>query len=79
MKIPLVAGRFTDANRKADSTAILVNETVAKVMETNNPVGKTLTFWGRDWKIVGMMKDFHLNSLHQTQNKIHFQVYLIHF
>ena len=65
MKIPLVEGRLPDKNRKADSIAIVVNETTAQVMEVDNPVGKTLSFWGEDWKIVGMVKDFHLNSLHE--------------
>lgn len=65
MKIPLVQGRFPSKERAADSTAIIVNETTARVMEVDNPVGKTLKFWGENWQIVGMVKDFHLNSLHQ--------------
>lgn len=66
MKIPLVAGRYPFRERLADSTAILINETTAKVMETDDPIGKTLSFWGADFTIVGMVKDFHLNSLHEA-------------
>ena len=66
MKIPLVAGRYANANRAADSTAILVNEMTARAMGMENPVGKTLSFWGEDWNIVGMVKDFHLSSLHTS-------------
>ena len=65
MKIPLIAGRYPSKERVADSIAIIINETTAKVMETDNPIGQRLTFWGADFKIVGMVKDFHLNSLHQ--------------
>ena len=65
MNISLVEGRFPSKERAADSIAIVVNETTAKVMEMQNPVGKTLSFWGEDWKIVGMVKDFHVNSLHE--------------
>ena len=28
------------------------------------PVGKALTFWGKKGRIVGLLKDFHINSLH---------------
>lgn len=66
MKIPLAAGRLPEPTRKGDSIAIIVNETVARVMEVENPVGKSLNFWGGDWNIVGMVKDFHLSSLHST-------------
>jgi len=64
MKIPLVAGRFAEKERVADSTAIVINERTARVMGTDNPIGKTLNFWDRDFRIVGMVKDFHLSSLH---------------
>lgn len=66
MKIPLVAGRYPSKDRAADSTAIIINETTAKVMEIDNPIGKTLKFWGHSFNIVGMVKDFHLNSLHDN-------------
>jgi len=65
MKIPLVAGRYPSKERLADSTAIIVNEKTAEVMETDNPVGKTLKFWNTNYKIVGVVKDFHINSLHE--------------
>ncbi len=65
MKIPLVAGRYPSKERIADSTAILINERAAQVMETDNPIGARLSFWGEDFKVVGLVKDFHLNSLHQ--------------
>ena len=65
MKIPLVAGRYPSKERVADSIAIIINERAAQVMETDNPIGKRLSFWGQDFKIVGMVKDFHLNSLHE--------------
>jgi len=64
MKIPLVKGRFPNKDRLADSTAIIVNETAVKVMETDDPIGKTLKFWGATYTITGVVKDFHLNSLH---------------
>jgi len=64
--ISLVSGRFPDNNRKADSTAIIINETVANVIGIENPVGKKMTFWGEDWTIVGVVKDFHIASLHST-------------
>ena len=43
----------------------LVNETAAEAMGMENPVGENLTFWNdNDGKILGMVKDFHHQSLY---------------
>jgi ABC-type antimicrobial peptide transport system permease subunit len=42
----------------------LVNEAAAKKIGYKDPVGKELTLWGKKGKIIGLMKDFHIGSLH---------------
>jgi len=43
----------------------LVNETAAKAMGMDNPAGEKLTFWNdNEGKILGMIKDFHHQSLY---------------
>jgi ABC-type antimicrobial peptide transport system permease subunit len=63
MKLNLVAGRdFSKAFN--DSTHFLLNETAVEKIGLKDPIGKTIT-WGRhDGTIVGVIKDFHFNSLH---------------
>jgi ABC-type antimicrobial peptide transport system permease subunit len=48
----------------ADSANYLINETALKKIGYKDPVGKSLTFWGTKGSIVGVVRDFHFNSLH---------------
>jgi putative ABC transport system permease protein len=66
-QIKLLAGRDFSPEYGTDTSAIIVNETAARAMGLKNPVGTSITFWGSKGKIVGLMKDFHMQSLH---NKI---------
>ena len=47
--------------------AFLINETAARTFEWDDPVGKIVNFYNRPVEVVGVVKDFHYNSLH---NKI---------
>jgi len=66
MNIELIAGRDFRANSPADSANYLINETAAKLMGMNDPVGQEIPFNRGKGHVVGLMKDFHLNSMHQT-------------
>jgi len=65
-------GRPFSAEFKSDSTSLILNETAAKQFgyTNDNAIGKTLRF---DWEnktnvvtIVGIVKDFHFESLHNA-------------
>lgn len=67
MGISLVAGRnFADGYD--DSRTVLINETAAKRMGYKQPVGKFINYPGgnaaESYQIIGVMKDFHTESLH---------------
>ena len=67
--IKLLAGRDFRPNAAADTATYLVNEAAAKLMgmadrDAGSPVGKQITFWFGKGPIIGLMKDFHLGSLH---------------
>ncbi|PIB30602.1 ABC transporter permease [Maribacter sp. 4G9] len=67
MRINLVKGRYFSPAFSTDSLNYIINEAAAKVMELENPVGKALSFWGDEGgKIIGVAKDFHFASLHNT-------------
>jgi putative ABC transport system permease protein len=67
--LQVLAGRTFSTDFPTDSTkAFLVNETAAKDLGYVHPadaVGKTLNQWGRQGKIIGVIKDFHFQSLQQ--------------
>ncbi len=63
--VSLVDGRDFDPGRP-DSANYIINETAARMMAIKNPVGKTVSFWNGKGQIIGVMKDFHLKSLHEA-------------
>ncbi|WP_128545996.1 ABC transporter permease [Larkinella soli] len=63
MNIQLIDGRDFSRDRVVDSTNYILNEEAARRMGMKNPVGQDLTFWGRKGKIIGLVKNFHINSL----------------
>jgi len=59
----LIAGRDIDAYKyKTDSAAILLTESAVRKMRLTNPVGQTVNGDGRDWTVVGIIKDFVIES-----------------
>ncbi len=65
MKLALVAGRDYSKDFSTDSTGYLINEAALAVIGYKNPIGQPLTFWGKKGTIIGVLKDFHFNSLHE--------------
>jgi len=56
--LKLIAGRDFDLTTfPTDSSAMIINESAAKVFNFDDPIGKTIVD-GRDWHIIGVIKDF---------------------
>lgn len=67
MGMQLVAGRNFSREFGTDSTNVIINQTAAKVLGLgNDAIGKIVTDRGGDHRVVGVIKDFHFKSLHQT-------------
>ncbi|HNR07725.1 MAG TPA: ABC transporter permease [Saprospiraceae bacterium] len=64
MGIELADGRDFDPSFSTDTLNFLVNEAAARKIGYTDPVGKELTVWGDKGQIIGLMKDYHFNSLH---------------
>jgi len=64
MSIQLKEGRNFDRNIASDSNNYLINEVSANIMGFDNPIGQDLEFWGQKGKIIGVTKNFHIQSLH---------------
>lgn len=65
LNIDVVKGRSFKPTFATDTLNYLVNEKAARVMGLENPLEKSLKFWGEEGgKIIGVVKDFHFTSLH---------------
>lgn len=65
MGIELLAGRDFKSF-PADSANYIVNETAVSMMGLENPVGTEVEFWMGKGQIIGVVKDYHLKSLHEA-------------
>ncbi len=67
MGMELIAGRNFSKEFASDSTNVIINETAARILGFGNEaLGKTVTDGVGNHTIVGVVKDFHFKSLHQT-------------
>ena len=70
MHLQLAQGRDFSKDFATDSVGYLLNESATKIVGYKEPVGKPLTFWGKPGTIIGVLKDFHFNSLHTPINPL---------
>jgi len=63
-QIDVLDGRFFSNEFPTDRTeSVVVNETALKAMGLKSPIGKRITVWNNDFRIIGVVKDFHFYSL----------------
>lgn len=59
----IIAGRDFDLSKyPTDSTAAIINESAVKLMNFEEPLGQIIKDNGVDWHVVGVVKDFILDS-----------------
>jgi len=69
--INLIEGREIDVNRfPTDSTAALLNESAVKAMGLEKPIGALIDDNFIKWTVVGVVKDFVINSPYQPVEPI---------
>ena len=68
-KIKMIAGRGFSKDFMTDTTqAMVLNEAAVKMFgysSAQQAIGKRFKQWGREGKIIGVMKDFHFKALQQ--------------
>lgn len=60
--IKMAAGR-SFSQQFADTSSVILNESAVRTMGLRDPVGKRIKVWDKEKTIVGIVKDFHFNSL----------------
>ena len=63
MGVKLLQGRDIDIyHYPTDSSSMLLTESAVKAMRLSNPIGSLVKGDGRDWRVVGVVKDFIIAS-----------------
>lgn len=58
--IELVQGRNFSREVTTDiEEACIINETAVQAFGYESPLGKKIKFWGKDYQVIGVVKDFH--------------------
>lgn len=70
----LKEGRSFSPQFGSDSNTIIFNETGIRFMGMKDPLGKTVKLWGEDRTIIGVVKDFHYESLHEPVKPVFIQL-----
>lgn len=65
MRLGLKEGRDFSTAFGADTAAFLINETAARAMGLKQAIGQPLDWDGRQGNVIGVLEDFHFNSMHQ--------------
>jgi putative ABC transport system permease protein len=58
-------GRFFSKKNVSDRHNFVLNESAIKAMDIQSPIGKMFNMRGKKGQIVGIVKDFHYQSLHE--------------
>lgn len=67
LDLKLLQGRDFSKDFKTDpDQAAIVNETFVKKIGWENPVGQSFNFRGRQLTVIGIVKDYHFQSLHSS-------------
>ncbi|NOR53971.1 MAG: FtsX-like permease family protein [Candidatus Aminicenantes bacterium] len=74
--IEVAQGRnFSEDFSTDKEQAIVINETAARNLGWTDPVGRRAYNQGREWTIIGVVKDFHFHSLHRRIDPL---IFLFH-
>ena len=73
MNMQIINGRNFSTEFTTDSTAVLINEVLLKRLAWDDPIDKIIQAdraEGTKYRVIGVIKDFHNQSLHQQINPI---------
>lgn len=64
--IQIKEGRSFSRSFTGEKSKIILNEAAIELMGMKNPVGKSIHLWGSDREIIGVVKNFNFQSLHEN-------------
>lgn len=66
LELQMAEGRTFSPKFGSDRDKVIFNTTAINMMKLKDPVGKTVKMWGQEAEVVGVVKDFHYESLYQN-------------
>ena len=72
--LQILKGRDFSIEINSDSQAVVINRSMAKALNLDDPIGKTITNgWGK-WSVIGVINDFHFESLKENIRPLCLQI-----
>ncbi len=59
-------GRAFSKDYGAEGNKVIFNETAVRLMHLKSPIGQNIKWGNANFQIIGVVKDFHFESLHET-------------
>lgn len=72
--IELAEGRSFEQEFGSEDSKLIFNETAIENMGIEDPIGKTVSLWGEEKQIVGVVKDFHFETLYEKVKPFFFRL-----
>jgi ABC-type antimicrobial peptide transport system permease subunit len=63
-KPEIAQGRFFSSDLTTNNNTLVINERAAELIGFKDPIGKQLSYHGANYVIIGVLKNFHFQSLH---------------
>lgn len=64
--VEMMVGRTFFPESGSDLDKVIFNETAISMMGLKDPIGQTVNMWGKEKQIIGVVKDFHYESLYEN-------------
>ena len=65
MQIPIKEGRSFSENYDHEQDKIIFNQAAIDLMDLEQPIGTTVSFWGEQKQIIGVVENFHFESFYE--------------
>ena len=65
LSIEMAAGRSYSKDHQDGEGKIIFNEAAIATMGLKDPIGKKINLWGTEREIIGVVKNFHFESIHE--------------
>ena len=72
MGMNLLAGRTFSKEIASENQSVIINQTMARKLGLDDPVGKVLMRFGQKWNIIGLVEDFNFRSFKQEVEPLAF-------
>ena len=75
--LSVLTGRNFSKEFSTDEASVLFNEEAVKLMDFETPesaIGEMIFFWGNNYKIIGILKNFHQQSLKENYDALIFRL-----